>query len=651
MPNPSKVVPGANKVIPDPNRVITKVEVTAYSVGQGMGHTIAAYNANNRIIHFAIVDFGSSTSQRREIQDAKNSILNLLIARWEGDWTDNQHHTPIIDAIILSHNDADHKNGLVGENAELKEKIKAKKIYIGALMDLSQGSILTGSGFDNSVYPNANKDAFRWKAEDIRELKQYIPKIYINDGLKYFPINYTSCFSSNGDNKRNFFMEWGAGESRVTFEALSVNCSQEQNAASLVLYCKFLKKGFLFPGDATFQTFTKVIQNVSNHAAAFNDTFFMSIPHHGAIASAIQGPNSVQLVPISITSEAFFSSSLQDFTKKKSLNRNVHRSFVQYMEQNYGDNKDVKKIPKYFTAFNRNKTTKGNNTTVKQVDPLGKRKPEPVPNKLLKNKKQFSVESFSVVVANTELRTYRQFVGLFRSSYAHVSAGACSEYGHPNLLVLNSTKAELKVIDSNQRMNCDGLGLVIYDNISIRIDEDTKPYYQNFGDPVRPSINKRKEQTGEVEDAHNSYCEDPDMATKQKFRALNCRVLNNKNVKINDQQKVLSGSAYTRTFYVGNYNLSHDSQIVSSVYNISNIAASIEYNQINEDIAHGLTRYRTVDWCFRVEKKIEQNNEEIKESIVCSVNPTARHEYPPELIPINELSEPISIYIGEKPTD
>lgn len=653
MPNPSKVVPGANKVIPDPNRVITKVEVTAYSVGQGMGHTIAAYNANNHLIHFAIADLGSSSDSgelTQTIQEINSQISdnNSLL-----DTVGNLQHR-VIDAIFISHNDSDHHNGLTSNTSLLN--LKARNIYVGG-----KGREHTQK-CDDIIRNGSDSDHFSW-------YKNGTPEKYLVNLEKYLfekplplPKNSVTFFSLNHMESKPT-LTLGAGEEKLRFYVLFANCSTESNDSSLLLYVTFNRHGYLFTGDATNITFdsfsekmklkntaTKVefkteISEIINNSPCF----FMSVPHHGAAETSADNSKTLKLTKVSSYPNQYYINKLQELnatldTNNKELFKKHVDEQSRYRLKTLRSENEIweHKTPldeaiRYLSECKPNDAILGKR--VFEATDLfvyeARSKPQPLvlpqPKRKSNNQVAFSIRN------NETFKKLRIFSDFFKPKAIHASAGICSTHGHPAW----SAVAAIHDVMAEYNFNLNETHVVMYDHYK-RDVESEGPYSSHWLDrwnKTRPSINNKAFHTN-FKDKDN-----PNLDTDSKIEVSNV----------------------AKFFYIGNF-IHNDSfkNIFTSVINVENVSGEIE---IGQDSIKGISgqkmrelgltstpygvfheaagneTYQTCNWTFIIDSRNMQT---------LSIRKGAERIHPNdalEAFSLNEASTLVSIYIGEKPTD
>lgn len=244
-----------------PNGVIVYV----LNVGQGMANYVEIYGngVGNPPTKTFLYDLGSEKGFSRYGSNAVNFIMGRL----------KTMATPKLDLVIFSHGDKDHWNLfrllMVKSKSDPTLKTLAYgQIYFGGSKDQYDVQAFKGTPPYN-ILEDAKKngatvsDGFAFHGSSFT----VSPPAGVNlDGL------YVRLLLANVDN--------GAWKNPFSGNMVFSN----KNSVSAVVVCEYAGVRFLFPGDATGETFHAindwiVKQNIQNQV---DNTFMLVLPHHGS---------------------------------------------------------------------------------------------------------------------------------------------------------------------------------------------------------------------------------------------------------------------------------------------------------------------------------------------------------------------------------
>jgi len=121
----------------------SKIEVDCLHVDQGMGTLVRVYDGIE-LTNLALLDFGSTTKGYKYADSALDAVIDAL----------KKMKTPVIDMLLISHQDDDHWN-LLGD---LLTRIKAE----AGLDDTEVNTIFRGGRLWS---PKAKKALKEWEKE------------------------------------------------------------------------------------------------------------------------------------------------------------------------------------------------------------------------------------------------------------------------------------------------------------------------------------------------------------------------------------------------------------------------------------------------------------------------------------------------------
>ena len=230
--------------------MVTKTLVArALYAGQGMCNTVEIYDEADKLTYLMLIDFGSE-KDTANVRLATLPRLNKLV-------TDHGK----IDAMVISHSDADHWKMMNELLDELPAHIQIMRAAIG--VGYWVGAAAT----------------FKSKVEGRLPLGTSIDALPV--GKTNIKTNLDHWFSV-GDVIFNIL----AGSIVLSDVFKDATSTIEANTASLVIRCEYKGKYLVFTGDATWVTL-KFMNDKLKGRTVPNTGFMMTAPHHGAIATSV----------------------------------------------------------------------------------------------------------------------------------------------------------------------------------------------------------------------------------------------------------------------------------------------------------------------------------------------------------------------------
>lgn len=245
---------------------MSKQRLYFLDVGQGMCTYFEEYDDMDQVVANGIFDLGSTKGSRIAGQPTVEFLVERIKER---DITDNGK----LDAVFISHKDADHVNLFWRLLDELPD-MEIDEVYHSGRREWylsSRGNIITALGRRTS---NANACVRNFKVGSSSFHAQPFTPFWspTKDAKAYLIAVNTSNAAGN------------IGKDVTTVYNGSLPNGDLANSTSLGVYLKMFNVGAVIFGDATFSTFQFVNQVFANlgHNMQFPSTFALQAPHHGS---------------------------------------------------------------------------------------------------------------------------------------------------------------------------------------------------------------------------------------------------------------------------------------------------------------------------------------------------------------------------------
>lgn len=233
-------------------------------VGQGMCTYFEEYDDGD-IVANVLFDLGSTKSRRRAGLPTINFLVDRIKAR---DWTGDEGS---LDAVFISHKDADHVN-LLWSLLEALPKMIIGEIHHSGRYEWytsAKGNILTALG-KRTVNPKTCVRNFAIGASSF--YKRPWPPVWSSDYKAGAYVIAVNTSDSTGN----------IGKLVDTVYSSSMPDGDLANSTSLGIYLKMYNVGAVIFGDATFSTFQFTNQLFLADSIVLDQSFALQAPHHGS---------------------------------------------------------------------------------------------------------------------------------------------------------------------------------------------------------------------------------------------------------------------------------------------------------------------------------------------------------------------------------
>ncbi|NNJ16061.1 hypothetical protein CSV86_012885 [Pseudomonas putida CSV86] len=237
-------------------------------VGQGMCTYFEGYDEEHDVIANALFDLGSTKSRRRAGKPTIQFLKQQIIERSD----DGKGY---LDAVFLSHKDADHINLIRGLLAELPE------MKIGWIFHSGRYSWYAGKKTANVLgelgkrTPDASTHVLNF-AVGTSSFPSGNPQqwhsIWGNETVNAYVIAVNTPMS---DTKQGEHVD-------VAYAAHDEPDGNLANSTSLGIYLQMYNVGAVIFGDATFSTFQFVNRHFLEREVWLSSSFMLQAPHHGS---------------------------------------------------------------------------------------------------------------------------------------------------------------------------------------------------------------------------------------------------------------------------------------------------------------------------------------------------------------------------------
>lgn len=217
--------------------------------GQGMCNTIEIYDEADKLTYLMLLDFGSEKDTATVRMATLPRLVKLV--------TDHGR----IDAMVISHSDADHWKLMNELLDDLDPKIPIMRAVIGV------------------GYWVGTAETFKSKVEGRLPMGKSIDAL--PDGKTNIKANLDTWFEVDGVTFNIL-----AGSIVMSDAIEGASSVIESNTASLVIRVAYKDIAEIFTGDATWVTL-RFINNKLKDRTLPGTGFLMTAPHHGAIATSV----------------------------------------------------------------------------------------------------------------------------------------------------------------------------------------------------------------------------------------------------------------------------------------------------------------------------------------------------------------------------
>lgn len=236
-------------------------------VGQGMCSYFEEYDEDNDIVANALFDLGSTKARRRAGRPTVAFLKQQIIAR-------SDDGNGYVDAIFLSHKDADHINLL--------------RLLLAELPDMGIGYVFHSGRYDwygTKSTPNI-LTALGRRTEDAASCI-----LNFRVGTSSFPTGNQKDWHAiwSSDNAAAYVIAVNTPlaathQGKTVEEAYKTDDPDGDlaNSTSLGIYLGMYKVGAVIFGDATFSTFQFVNKHFLERSVWLSNTFMLQAPHHGS---------------------------------------------------------------------------------------------------------------------------------------------------------------------------------------------------------------------------------------------------------------------------------------------------------------------------------------------------------------------------------
>lgn len=233
-------------------------------VGQGMCTYFEEYDDGD-IVANALFDLGSTKSRRRAGLPTLTFLAERIKAR---DMTGDEGQ---LDAVFISHKDADHVNLLWGLLELLPEMLIGQVFHSGRQewYTSAKGNILKALG-KRTANPKTCVQNFYVGASSFHNPPW--PPVWKSDYKAYAYVIAVNTSDSTGN----------IGKSVDTVYSSDLPDGDLANSTSLGIYLLMYEVGVVLFGDATFSTFQFVNNLFVDKGIQFDKTFALQAPHHGS---------------------------------------------------------------------------------------------------------------------------------------------------------------------------------------------------------------------------------------------------------------------------------------------------------------------------------------------------------------------------------
>jgi beta-lactamase superfamily II metal-dependent hydrolase len=233
-------------------------------VGQGMCTYFEEYDAGD-IVANVLFDLGSTKSRRRAGVPTLEFLVERIKAR---DWTGDEGQ---LDAVFISHKDADHVN-LLWSLLDLLPKMLIWRVYHSGRYEWytsSKGNILNELGKRTEDADRCVRN-FRIGASSF--YKEPWTPIWCSDYNARAYVIAVNTSDSTGNQ----------GKEVNTVYSSSLPDGDLANSTSLGIYLRMYDVGAVMFGDATFSTFQFVNRVFLAKGVWLENSFALHAPHHGS---------------------------------------------------------------------------------------------------------------------------------------------------------------------------------------------------------------------------------------------------------------------------------------------------------------------------------------------------------------------------------
>ncbi|OPA86104.1 hypothetical protein BFW87_25475 [Pseudomonas fluorescens] len=247
---------------------MSKQRLYCLDVGQGMCTYFEGYGDDDSVIANALFDLGSTKTRRRAGRPTIQFLKRQIIARSGDD-------EGYLDAVFLSHKDADHINLIRGLLEELP------KMKIGHVFHSGRYKWYAGKKTKNVLgelgkrTENADTHVFNF-AVGASSFPTGDPKdwhsIWGNETVNAYVIAVNTPMA---DTKQGEDVD-------IAYKARDEPDGNLANSTSLGIYLKMFNVGAVIFGDATFSTFQFVNRHFLEHKVWLSSSFMIQAPHHGS---------------------------------------------------------------------------------------------------------------------------------------------------------------------------------------------------------------------------------------------------------------------------------------------------------------------------------------------------------------------------------
>lgn len=233
-------------------------------VGQGMCTYFEEYDDGD-IVANVLFDLGSTKSKRRAGLPTLAFLAERIKAR---DWTGDEGE---LDAVFISHKDADHVNLLWGLLELLPKMIIGRVWHSGRYewYTSAKGNILKKLG-ERTVNPKTCVRNFRIGASSFRA-RPWKP-VWQSDYSAWAYVMAVNTSDSTGN----------VGKPVDTVYSSALPDGDLANSTSLGIYLRMYGVGAVIFGDATFSTFQFVNRLFLAESVWLDNSFALQAPHHGS---------------------------------------------------------------------------------------------------------------------------------------------------------------------------------------------------------------------------------------------------------------------------------------------------------------------------------------------------------------------------------
>ncbi|MGY2960414.1 beta-lactamase superfamily II metal-dependent hydrolase [Pseudomonas sp. TE36184] len=247
---------------------MSKQRLYCLDVGQGMCTYFEGYDDDDNVIANALFDLGSTKTRRRAGRPTIQFLKQQIIARSDDD-------EGYLDAVFLSHKDADHINLIRGLLEELPNmKIghvfhsgrykwyagKKTKNVLGELGKRTEDASTHVLNFAVGTSSFPTGDPQHWHS------------VWGNETVNAYVIAVNTPMA---DTKQGVDVD-------VAYAAYDEPDGNLANSTSLGIYLQMFNVGAVIFGDATFSTFQFVNRHFLEHKVWLSNSFMLQAPHHGS---------------------------------------------------------------------------------------------------------------------------------------------------------------------------------------------------------------------------------------------------------------------------------------------------------------------------------------------------------------------------------